>query len=74
MDDHTFFLLNRIESDIRRPHLVLEQLCIHVAELPPNRTFEARRWLRRAEVLTRSPLQNTGGVVGAKLGLVHAMT
>lgn len=48
MDDHTFFLLKRIESDIRRAYLVLEQLRIHVAELPPQRSSEARRWLSRA--------------------------
>ena len=48
MDDHTYLLLQRLENDIRRAHLVIEQLCLHVTELPPNRSSDARRWLSRA--------------------------
>jgi hypothetical protein len=48
MDDHTYFLLEKVDHDIGRAYLVLEQLHLHVAELPPNRTSEAWRWIRVA--------------------------
>jgi len=48
MDDHTCFLLRRLENDIRRALLVVEQLRFHVAELPTDRNWEGRHWLRLA--------------------------
>ena len=42
MDDHTYYLLRRIDEDIRRTTLVLEQLHLHVAELPFDRSVEYR--------------------------------
>jgi hypothetical protein len=46
MDDHTYFILEKIERNIYRMSVVLEQLWLHVAELPINRSSESRRRIR----------------------------
>jgi hypothetical protein len=54
MDDHTYYLLRRIDEDIRRTTLVLEQLHLHVAVLPFDRSVECRQEIRRtADELAR---------------------
>jgi hypothetical protein len=49
MDDHTYFILQRIERNIYRLGLMLGQLRQHVAELPADRSSEGHR--RIGEVL-----------------------
>ena len=50
MDDHTYFLVRKIERDIYRIGLVLEQLRMHVAELPANRSLDGHRRIREASL------------------------
>jgi hypothetical protein len=48
MDDHTYFLLRKLENEISRTRLIVEQLRVHVAELVPDRSSDAHREIRQA--------------------------
>jgi hypothetical protein len=50
MDDHTYFLLRKLECEIYRTRLIIEQLRLHVAGLPPDRSSDGRRELRQATI------------------------
>ena len=50
MDDHTYFLLRKLENEISRIRLIIEQLRLHVAELPPDRSSGGHREIRQATI------------------------
>ena len=50
MDDHTYFLLRKLENEIFRIRLIIEQLRLHVAELPPDRSSDGQREIRHATI------------------------
>ena len=50
MDDHTYFLLRKLEDEIARTRLILGQLRLHVAELPLDRSSDGHREIRYATI------------------------
>ena len=57
MDDHTYFVLRKLEDEISRTRLIVEQLRVHVAELVPDRSSDAHREIRQATIALHRQLR-----------------
>jgi hypothetical protein len=57
MDDHPYFLLRKVENEISRTRLIIEQLRLHVAELPPDRSSDAHHEIRHATIALHRQLR-----------------
>jgi hypothetical protein len=57
MDDHPYFLLRKVENEISRTRLIIGQLRLHVAELPPDRSSDAHREIRHATIALHRQLR-----------------